>query len=145
MSKEKFKEKEKLVVCPRWVPDTKTDWPTDSRRKKNWLRVPDGRLTPRRTDQLIVDRNVTWTLTREWLPWQGPDAIVRVNTSPYSRHRGRRTSRNTQFSDRKQKSGHGLQMGARHHNRLADWPPVVNWLQSNWSQLLDRAPGVSCY
>jgi hypothetical protein len=23
-----FKEKEKLVAGPRWVPDTKTDWPT---------------------------------------------------------------------------------------------------------------------
>jgi hypothetical protein len=31
LSKEKFKEKEKLVAGPRWVPDTKTDWPTDCR------------------------------------------------------------------------------------------------------------------
>jgi hypothetical protein len=30
-SKENFKEKEKLVAGPRWVPDTKTDWPTDCR------------------------------------------------------------------------------------------------------------------
>jgi hypothetical protein len=29
LSKENFKEKEKLVVGPRWVPDTKMDWPTD--------------------------------------------------------------------------------------------------------------------
>jgi hypothetical protein len=28
---------------------------------KNWSRVPDGRLTPGRTDQLIVSRNVTST------------------------------------------------------------------------------------
>jgi hypothetical protein len=26
-----FKEKQKLVAGPRWVPDTKTDWPTDCR------------------------------------------------------------------------------------------------------------------
>jgi hypothetical protein len=29
--KENVKEKEKLVAGPRWVPDTKTDWPTDCR------------------------------------------------------------------------------------------------------------------
>jgi hypothetical protein len=34
-----------------------------SRRKKNWSRVPDGSLTPRRTGRLIVCRNVTLTLT----------------------------------------------------------------------------------
>jgi hypothetical protein len=28
LSKENFKEKEKLVAGPRWVPDTKTDWLT---------------------------------------------------------------------------------------------------------------------
>jgi hypothetical protein len=28
---------------------------------KNWSRVPDGRLTPRRTGRLIVGRNVTST------------------------------------------------------------------------------------
>jgi hypothetical protein len=32
-----------------------------SRRKKNWSRVPDGRLTPRRTGRLIIGRNVTLT------------------------------------------------------------------------------------
>jgi hypothetical protein len=32
-------------------------------RMKNWLRVPDGRLTPRRTGRLIVGRNVTSTST----------------------------------------------------------------------------------
>jgi hypothetical protein len=31
LSKENFKQKEKLVTGPRRVPDTKTDWPTDSR------------------------------------------------------------------------------------------------------------------
>jgi hypothetical protein len=31
LSKENFKEKEKLVAGPRWVPDSKTDWPTDCR------------------------------------------------------------------------------------------------------------------
>jgi hypothetical protein len=31
LSKENFKEKEKLVAGPRWVPDIKTDWPTDCR------------------------------------------------------------------------------------------------------------------
>jgi hypothetical protein len=30
LSKNNQREKgEKLVSCPRWVPDTKTDWPTD--------------------------------------------------------------------------------------------------------------------
>jgi hypothetical protein len=29
--KENLKEKEKLVAGPKWVPDTKTDWPTDCR------------------------------------------------------------------------------------------------------------------
>jgi hypothetical protein len=29
-----------------------------SRRKKNWSRVPDGRLTPRRTGRLTIGRNV---------------------------------------------------------------------------------------
>jgi hypothetical protein len=32
-------------------------------KKKNWSRFPDGRLTPRRTGRLTVDRNVTLTLT----------------------------------------------------------------------------------
>jgi hypothetical protein len=31
MTKENFKDKEKLVVGPRWVPDTKTDWLTVDR------------------------------------------------------------------------------------------------------------------
>jgi hypothetical protein len=31
LSKANLKEKDKLVVDPRWVPDTKTDWPTDCR------------------------------------------------------------------------------------------------------------------
>jgi hypothetical protein len=31
LPKENFKEKEKLVAGPRWVPDTKTDWPIDCR------------------------------------------------------------------------------------------------------------------
>jgi hypothetical protein len=31
LSKENFKEKEKLVTGPRWAPDTGTDWPTDCR------------------------------------------------------------------------------------------------------------------
>jgi hypothetical protein len=31
LSEENFKEEVKLVAGPRWVPDTKTDWPTVSR------------------------------------------------------------------------------------------------------------------
>jgi hypothetical protein len=31
LSEGNFEEKEKLVAGPRWVPDTKTDWPTDFR------------------------------------------------------------------------------------------------------------------
>jgi hypothetical protein len=41
VSKENFKVKENFVAGPRWVPDTKTDWPT----------------------RLTVGRNVTLTLT----------------------------------------------------------------------------------
>jgi hypothetical protein len=37
----------------------------DQREKgKNWSRVPDGCLTPRRTGRLTVGRNVTLTLTK---------------------------------------------------------------------------------
>jgi hypothetical protein len=36
LSKRNFKEKEKLVVGPRWAPDTKTDWPTDCRSQINF-------------------------------------------------------------------------------------------------------------
>jgi hypothetical protein len=32
LCKENFKKEEKLVADHRWVPDTKTDWPTDSRK-----------------------------------------------------------------------------------------------------------------
>jgi hypothetical protein len=46
-------------------------------------------------------------------------------TDLLSRQKGRYTSRNTQLSDRKGKSGHELQLGARHHDRLADRPSVV--------------------
>jgi hypothetical protein len=31
LSERNFKEKEKLVLGPRWAPDTKTVWPTDCR------------------------------------------------------------------------------------------------------------------
>jgi hypothetical protein len=31
LSKENIKDKEKLFAGPRWVHDTKTDWPTDCR------------------------------------------------------------------------------------------------------------------
>jgi hypothetical protein len=65
-----------LVAGPRWVPDTKTDWPTDvshnvtltltltclkeiSRRKHNWSQVPDWRLTPGQTGRLTVGRKLT--------------------------------------------------------------------------------------
>jgi hypothetical protein len=33
LSEGNFQEKEKLVVGPRWAPDTKTDWPTVAGRK----------------------------------------------------------------------------------------------------------------
>jgi hypothetical protein len=36
LSKENFKEEERLVEGPRWVPDTKTDWPTDCRSSYNF-------------------------------------------------------------------------------------------------------------
>jgi hypothetical protein len=36
LSKENVKEKEKLVTGPRWMPDTKTDWPTDRRSYDNF-------------------------------------------------------------------------------------------------------------
>jgi hypothetical protein len=42
---------------------------------KNWSRVPDGRLTPRQTGRLIVDRNVTST------SWQGSQKNMRLAVS----------------------------------------------------------------
>jgi hypothetical protein len=36
LSKINFEKKEKLVAGPRWVPDTKTDWPTDCRSEINF-------------------------------------------------------------------------------------------------------------
>jgi hypothetical protein len=36
LSKENLKEKEKLAAGPTWEPDTRTDWPTDRRRKFNF-------------------------------------------------------------------------------------------------------------
>jgi hypothetical protein len=41
-------------------------------------------------------------------------------TDTSSHQRGLPTLRNPQMSDRKQKSVHGLQMGVRNQNRLAD-------------------------
>jgi hypothetical protein len=60
LSDEKRRERYHLVMHPKGRPDTKTNWSTDrrpqdelqlqlSRRKKNWSRVPNGRLTPRQT------------------------------------------------------------------------------------------------
>jgi hypothetical protein len=53
---------------------------------KNLSRVPDGRLSPRRTGRLIVGRNVTLTLTNPTcrqrrqtlgaLRWRGPAATL---------------------------------------------------------------------
>jgi hypothetical protein len=36
LPKENVKDTEKLVAGPRWVPDTKTDWPTDCRSQYNF-------------------------------------------------------------------------------------------------------------
>jgi hypothetical protein len=44
LSKENFKEKEKLVAVPRWVPDTKTDWPTDCRSYYNFFLKSETRV-----------------------------------------------------------------------------------------------------
>jgi hypothetical protein len=46
--------------------------------------------------------------------------LYKYISDPSSRQRGRLTSRNPQLSHRKQKSGHGHQMEARHEDRLAD-------------------------
>jgi hypothetical protein len=40
-----------------------------SRRKKNWSRVPDGRLTPRKTGRLTVGHKLTSTSKLSWLSW----------------------------------------------------------------------------
>jgi hypothetical protein len=42
-----------------------TAWKKISRRKRNWSRVPDGRLTAIRTGRLTVGSNLTSTSTHE--------------------------------------------------------------------------------
>jgi hypothetical protein len=55
-------------------------------------------------------------------------------TVPSCRQRGQSTSRNPKLSDRKQKSGHGFYMGARHQDRLADWLSVLNSTSTSTSR-----------
>jgi hypothetical protein len=58
--------------------------PEDEKPHQNWSRVPDGRLTPRRTGRLIVGRNVTLTLT-----WKAPcgGRLEYLQSSPTSHKR----------------------------------------------------------
>jgi hypothetical protein len=44
-------------------PVTGITLPIKMKKKKNWLRVPDGSLTLRHTGRLTVGRNITLTLT----------------------------------------------------------------------------------
>jgi hypothetical protein len=69
----------------------------------------------------------TWT--REWLLWQGPEAIIQVNYRPILWSERVTKSWNPQLSVRKEKSGHNFQMGARHQDTLADWPSDATKLQ----------------
>jgi hypothetical protein len=71
-------------------------------------------------ETITYDNEFCGTCTREWLLWQGPEAIVRENYRPILSSEKAPHSRNSQLSNRKQKSGHGLQMGARHQDRMAD-------------------------
>jgi hypothetical protein len=63
-------------------------------------------------------REFCWTSTQDWLLWQGPEAIVQVNYTPILSSDRAPYSKNPESSERKQKFGHGLQMGARHRGRL---------------------------
>jgi hypothetical protein len=56
LPKEDLKEKEKLVAGPRWVPDTKTDWPIDclSLFNFNFSWCPPGSARPSVRDGLVV-------------------------------------------------------------------------------------------
>jgi hypothetical protein len=69
------------------------------------------------------------TLAREWLLWQGPEAIVRINYSPILSSERAPHIKKPAIVRQKTKSGHGLQLGARHRDWLAGWTSVVNWLQ----------------
>jgi hypothetical protein len=69
-------------------------------------------------------REFCWTWTRESLLWQDPEAIERVNYRPIlSSMRSPHIKKPAVF--RQEKNCCGLQMGAWHQNRLADWPVVV--------------------
>jgi hypothetical protein len=63
--------------------------------------------------------------TREWLLWQGPEAIIQVNYRPILWSERVTKSWNPQLSDGGGKSGHKFQIGARNQDTLADWPSVA--------------------
>jgi hypothetical protein len=99
-----------LQMC--LVPDTKTGWPADCQSLYNF---DFGSL---KWDSKI------WL----WGLWDfNPrvTALARPRSNCKS-NRGCPTSRNWQSSGRKQKSGHGPQMGSHHQDRLAAWPSVIN-------------------
>jgi hypothetical protein len=54
-----------------------------------------------------------WTWTREWLFWQGLQAIVRVNYRPILSSERVPNIKKPAIVRQKKNSGHGLQMGAR--------------------------------
>jgi hypothetical protein len=71
-------------------------------------------------------REFCGTSTEEWLLWQGLEAIVQVNYRPILSSEKVPHIKKPVIVRQKKKSGHGLQMGARHQDRLADSPLVVN-------------------
>jgi hypothetical protein len=61
----------------------------------------------------------------EWLLWQGPDVIVRVNyRSIFSSERAPHFKKPA-IVNTEEKSGYEFQTGARYEDGLADWPSVV--------------------
>jgi hypothetical protein len=87
--------------------------------------APEGPKSLNRDRSRLRDYGSRFHGNAELLLWQGPEAIVRVNYKPILSSERTPIARNPQLSNRKQKSGHGLQMGARYQDRLADWLSVV--------------------
>jgi hypothetical protein len=65
-------------------------------------------------------REFSGTSTQERLLWQGLEAIVQVNYKRILSSERVPHIKKPAIVRQKKKSGHGLQMGARHQDRLAD-------------------------
>jgi hypothetical protein len=106
-------KEDKLVAGPRWLPDTKIDWPTDRRSQYNFdyreygrrdpSRWPRGTLYPHKlaiTSPISGDRSVGIVRSRtQTTEFSSFFYFGLANDSPSSRQRGRLTSTNQERSD----------------------------------------------